>query len=167
MHVSEVMSARPVRVSVRATVREALAVSRASAVQHLVVVERDTPVGMVCVRCDLSEVAPESLICEHMTAPVMIGGYETLEAASREMCSRGIGALLVRGGEQGWGIATRGDLLYQGHLQPREEGLFFCAACGTHCHVHRVEGCEWVAFCEDCWERAGPPHFGEDLGIQD
>jgi hypothetical protein len=42
--------------------------------------------------------------------------------------------------------------------------VFFCAACGTHMHVHPVPGCEWVAFCVDCWDRAGPPGLGDDLG---
>ena len=37
-------------------------------------------------------------------------------------------------------------------------------ACGTHMHVHPVPGCEWVAFCVDCWDRAGPPRVGDDLG---
>lgn len=37
-------------------------------------------------------------------------------------------------------------------------------ACGTHMHVHPVPGCEWAAFCVDCWDRAGPPRVGDDLG---
>ena len=43
-------------------------------------------------------------------------------------------------------------------------GARFCAACGTHLHVHPVPGNDWVAFCVDCWDRAGPPRVGEDLG---
>jgi hypothetical protein len=49
----------------------------------------------------------------------------------------------------------------------KDEGLFFCAACGTHMHVHPVPGSEWIAFCVDCWDRAGPPRVGEDLGESD
>jgi hypothetical protein len=66
-----------------------------------------------------------------MARPITIGAYETAERASLQMCEKGVGALIVRGGDAGWGIATRGDLLRAGFQAGEEEGLFFCAACGS------------------------------------
>ena len=122
---------------------------------------------MVCVRCDLADANPRKTVQDYMTKPITIGAYETADAASRRMCELGVGALIVRGGNSGWGIATRGDLLRAGFRTATDDGLFYCAACGTHMHVHPVPGCEWVAFCVDCWDRAGPPKVGDDLGVSD
>lgn len=167
MRIADVMSCKPVTVAPELPVSEALRVAAAYGVEHLVVTKGRTPVGMVCVRCDLSDAFPRQPVGRYMSRPVTIGAYETAERASRRMCRQGIGALIVRGGDTGWGIATRGDLLRAGFRAGEDEGLFFCAACGTHMHVQPVPGCEWVAFCVDCWDRAGPPRFGDDLGELD
>jgi len=167
MRIADVMTNRPVTVTPEVPVSEALRVASASGVQRLVVTRGRAPVGMVCVRCDLADAIPKRPVGQYMTPPVTIGAYETAERASLRMCQKGVGALIVRGGEGGWGIATRGDLLRGGFRAGEEAGLFFCAACGTHMHVHPVPGCEWVAFCVDCWDRAGPPRMGDDLGVSD
>ncbi|MBW2223244.1 MAG: CBS domain-containing protein [Deltaproteobacteria bacterium] len=158
------MSDRPVTIAPDVPVAEAFRVASAFGVQHLVVTEGRFPVGVVCIRCDLGDAFPRRPVSFYMT---QIGAYETAERASLQMCEKGVGALIVRGGDSGWGIATRGDLLRAGFHAGEEEGLFFCAACGTHMHVHPVPGCEWVAFCVDCWDRAGPPRVGDDLGESD
>lgn len=167
MRVADVMSSRPVTIDQGIPVSEAFRVATAFGVQHLVVTKGRMPVGVVCVRCDLADALPKRAVGGYMTPPVTIGAYETAENASLRMCQKGVGALIVRGGDRGWGIATRGDLLRAGFRAGDEEGLFFCAACGTHMHVHPVPGCEWVAFCVDCWDRAGPPRIGDDLGESD
>lgn len=167
MRVADVMSTRPVTIAPDARVSEALWLASAQKVEHLVVTRSRLPVGVVCVRCDLNEAPPDDRIGRYMQRPVSIGAYETVERASKRMCQRGVGALIVRGGDAAWGIATRGDLLRGGFRAGEESGLFFCAACGTHTHVHPVPGSEWVAFCVDCWDRAGPPRLGEDLGVSD
>ena len=167
MRVADVMSNKPVTITPDIPVSEAFRVASAFGVQHLVVTRGRFPVGVVCVRCDLADAFPRRPVGAYMTRPVTIGAYETAERASLQMCQKGVGALIVRGGDDGWGIATRGDLLRAGFHAGDEEGLFFCAACGTHMHVHPVPGCEWVAFCVDCWDRAGPPGIGEDLGVSD
>jgi CBS domain-containing protein len=167
MRVADVMSSRPVTIAPDVSVSEAFRVARSFGVQHLVVTEGRLPVGVICVRCDLADALPTRPIDEYMTQPVTIGAYETAERASLQMCQKGLGALIVRGGDRGWGIATRGDLLRAGFRAGDESALFFCAACGTHMHVHPVPGCEWVAFCVDCWDRAGPPRIGDDLGESD
>jgi len=167
MRVADVMSDRPVTIAPGTPVSEALRIARAFGVQHLVITEGRLPVGVVCVRCDLADAVPARPASFYMTSPVTIGAYETAECASKRMCELGVGALIVRGGDAGWGIATRGDLLRAGFRARDEAGLFFCAACGTHMHVHPVPGCDWVAFCADCWDRAGPPKLGDDLGVSD
>ena len=167
MRVADVMSSRPVTVTLDVPVSEARRVASAFGVHHLVITKGRLPVGVVCVRCDLTDAVPVRPVSFYMTNPVTIGAYETAERASMRMCELGVGALIVRGGEAGWGIATRGDLLRAGFRAGDEEGLFFCASCGTHMHVHPVPGCEWVAFCVDCWDRAGPPQLGDDLGDSD
>lgn len=167
MRVADVMSSRPVTVPPDIPVSEAFRVASAFGVHHLVVTRGKLPVGLVCVRCDLADAFPRHPVGRFMSRPVTIGAYESAERASQAMCERGVGALIVRGGESGWGIATRGDLLRAGFDAGDEAGLFFCAACGTHMHVHPVPGSEWVAFCVDCWDRAGPPRIGDDLGESD
>jgi CBS domain-containing protein len=167
MRVADVMSDRPVTISPDELVSDAIRLASVSGVQHLVVTKGRVPVGLVCIRCDLADASPRQPVSSYMTQPVTIGAYETAERASLRMCRQGIGALIVRGGDAGWGLATRGDLLRAGFRAGEEEGLFFCAACGTHMHVHPVPGCEWVAFCVDCWDRAGPPRIGDDLGVSD
>lgn len=161
------MSSRPITITAEISVTEALRVSLTHGVQHLVVTMGRLPVGLVCVRCDLAEAVPNRPVSDYMLKPITIGAYETVERASKTMCRHGVGAVIVRGGDTGWGIATRGDLLRGGFRVTAEEELFFCAACGTHMHVHPVPGCEWVAFCVDCWDRAGPPKVGDDLGVSD
>jgi len=167
MRVADVMSSRPVTVTPDVPVSEARRVASESGVHHLVITKGRLPVGVVCVRCDLADAMPMRPVSFYMTNPITIGAYETVERASARMCKLGVGALIVRGGQAGWGIATRGDLLRAGFRAGDEEGLFFCASCGTHTHVHPVPGCEWVAFCVDCWDRAGPPELGDDLGVSD
>lgn len=164
MRVADVMSSKPVTIEPNAPVSEAFRMASAYGVQHLVVTAERLPVGVACIRCDLADAFPRRPVGQYMTRPVTIGARETAERASRKMCQKGVGALIVRGGDAGWGIATRGDLLRAGFRAGDEEALFFCAACGTHMHVHPVPGCEWVAFCVDCWDRAGPPRVGDDLG---
>lgn len=167
MRVADVMSNRPVTIAPDARVSQALWLASTQKVAHLVVTRGRMPVGVVCVRCDLSDAPPSDPLARYMRQPVSIGAYETAERASKRMCQHGVGALIVRGGDSGWGIATRGDLLRGGFRAGEEAGLFFCAACGTHTHVHPVPGSDWVAFCVDCWDRAGPPRVGEDLGVSD
>jgi CBS domain-containing protein len=167
MRVSDVMTSKPVTIAREAPVSEAFRVASAYGVHHLVVTEGRLPIGVVCIRCDLADAFPRLPVGRYMSQPVTIGAYESAECASKKMCQKGVGALIVRGGDGGWGIATRGDLLRAGFRASEEEGLFFCAACGTHMHVHPVPGCEWVAFCVDCWDRAGPPRIGDDLGVSD
>jgi CBS domain-containing protein len=167
MRVADVMSSRPVTIAPDAAVSEASWLASTHKVAHLVVTRGRLPVGLVCVRCDLADAPPTEPVSRYMRRPVTIGAYETAERASKRMCQQGIGALIVRGGASGWGIATRGDLLRAGFRAGDEAGLFFCAACGTHTHVHPVPGSEWVAFCVDCWDRAGPPRIGDDIGGYD
>lgn len=164
MRVADVMSNRPVTITPDVPVSEAFRIASDFRVEHLVVIQGRLPVGLVCVRCDLADASPKRAIRYYMAPPVTIGAYETAERASLRMCQEGVGALIVRGGAGGWGIATRGDLLKGGFRAGEEEGLFYCAACGTHMHVQPVPGCEWVAFCVDCWDRAGPPRICDDLG---
>lgn len=167
MRVADVMSSRPVTIAPDSAVSEAFRVASAFGIQHLVVTEGRAPIGVVCVRCDLADASPKGSVRDYMKRPITIGAYETAERASLKMCERGVGALIVRGGDLGWGVATRGDLLRAGFRAGDEAGLFFCASCGTHMHVHPVPGCKWVAFCVDCWDRAGPPRLGDDLGDAD
>lgn len=167
MRVADVMSNKPVTIGPDRPVSEAFQIAEAFGVEHLVVTRGRLPVGVVCIRCDLADAFPRRPVAQYMAQPVTIGAYETAACASRTMCQKGVGALIVRGGEGGWGVATRGDLVRAGFRAGDDAPLFFCAACGTYMHVHPVPGCQWVAFCVDCWERAGPPRWGDDLGESD
>ena len=167
MRIADVMSSQPVTITADLPVADAFAVASANGVQHLVITRGQLPIGVVCVRCDLADAFPRQPVGRFMTRPVTIGAYESALRASQQMCRQGVGALIVRGGDSGWGIATRGDLLRAGFRAGEDAGLFFCASCGTYLHVHPVPGSEWVAFCVDCWDRAGPPRIGDDLGESD
>ena len=167
MRVADVMSNKPVTITPDAPVSEAFRLASTFGVEHLVITKGRRPVGLVCIRCDLRDAPPMRPVSYYMSDPVSIGAYETAARASKRMCELGVGALIVRGGDTGWGIATRSDLLRAGFRAGEEEGLFFCASCGTHMHVQPVPGSKWVAFCVDCWDRAGPPRLGDDLGVSD
>ena len=124
MRVADVMTSKPVTIAPDAPVSEAFRVASAYGVDHLVVTQGRLPIGIVCVRCDLADAFPRLPVGRYMAQPVTIGAYETAERASRKMCQKGIGALIVRGGEGGWGVATRGDLLRAGFRAGEEEALF-------------------------------------------
>ena len=167
VRVTDVMTVSPITVDANCRVDEALRLSRVFDVQHLVVVRRDAPLGMVCPVCDLGDARMDERVDKYMTRIVRIGAYATLEHARTEMCRQGVGALIVDTDVQDatWGIVTRGDLLRSGFAC--DDGLFFCASCGSHTHVHPMPGCDDVAFCQPCWDRAGPPRLGDDLGELD
>lgn len=81
--VSEVMNRFPLAVEPECTVGEARERAGAAGASHVLVVEQDIVVGMLCRACDLAAADAGERVCDRMTVPVvMIRPDATLEEAA-------------------------------------------------------------------------------------
>lgn len=93
--VSEAMNRSPVVVSADACVADAAALARSSGAAHLLVMDQDNLVGILC-GCDLAAARPEESVWERMSVPVItIRPDATLEDAAATLCECGVGCLPV------------------------------------------------------------------------
>jgi acetoin utilization protein AcuB len=93
--VSEAMDRRVVTVPLDATVDEAAALARRSGVEHLLVVDGEDLAGILCA-CDLRNAAPEEIVAECMTLPVLtIRADADLEDAATTLDDCDVGCLPV------------------------------------------------------------------------
>ncbi len=93
--VSEAMNRSPMIVSADARVGEAAALARSAGTAHLLVMDQEHLVGILC-GCDLAAARPEELVWERMSVPVVtIRPDATLDDAAATLCECGIGCLPV------------------------------------------------------------------------
>lgn len=93
--VSDAMNRAPAVVSADARMDEAAAVARASGAAHLLVMDQENMVGILCA-CDLRAARPEELVWERMSVPVItIRPDAPLEEAAVTLCECGVGCLPV------------------------------------------------------------------------
>lgn len=93
--VSEAMNRFPAVVEPDATMAEAAALARAAAADHLLVLDEDNLVGIVC-SCDLRSAEAAEHVCDRMTVPVVtIRPDATLEDAAEIMAGCGVSCLPV------------------------------------------------------------------------
>lgn len=105
--VSDSMSRAFTTVPADATVEEAVALAAASGAEHLLVLDSDNLVGMVCCQCDLPAARPEDSVADCMTVPVFTVRPETtLEEAALTMRDCRLGCLPVATGGLLLGILT-------------------------------------------------------------
>lgn len=157
--VSSIMRRRPPSVRPANRVRDALALAREHEVEHILVVESDNVVGIVCT-CDLSRARPDTAVSACMKASVVtVDGVTTLREAGDLMRSRRVGCLPVTAGRLLMGIVTRSDLKRAG--VPDDLCGAVCASCGSRHHLGASAGGA-SPFCIDCLECAevGEPELG-------
>lgn len=126
--VSEAMDRRVITVPLEATVDQAAAVARDAGVEHLIVLDGEALAGIVCT-CDLGRAAPQELVGECMTLPVLtVRPDADLEDAVTTMEECGVGCLPVVVGGLLLGVLEDADLARAG-----------VAGRGSHqgCHRHR------------------------------
>jgi acetoin utilization protein AcuB len=109
--VSDAMSRAFTTVAADATVREASALARAAGAGHLLVMDADNLVGVVCCDCDLTGAGPDDAVADRMTVPVFtVRPDATLEEAALTMRDCRVGCLPVASGGLLLGVLT-GDAL--------------------------------------------------------
>lgn len=134
-------------------VSSALLLGRLEQVHHLPVVRGSTLVGLACT-CDLHEAAPDSLISEWMSQPVITldGGATPMDAALL-MNHHLVGSVIVTVDGRPSGIVTRGDLL---RIEPSTEDVLLharCECCGLTRHLSTDEA--GATLCMYCKPRTG------------
>lgn len=125
--VSEAMNRALVTVAPESPLREALALVRRTGAEHVLVMDEQTLVGVLCA-CDLRGARPDEPVCERMTSPVLtVRPDAEVEEAARTMCDRGVGCLPVAVGGLILGTVSEAEIARAGVPGPR-----------PHCHhVHR------------------------------
>ncbi len=126
--VSEAMNRAVVTVPPDASVGDAAALARRSHVEHLLVMDGEDLVGIVCT-CDLSGGSPRDAVCDWMTVPVLtVRPDASLEDAASTMEDCDVGCLPVALGGLLLGTLSDEEL--------RRAGLHRCRP-GHACHHHR------------------------------
>lgn len=162
--VAEVMSRHLLTTSPNATVRTAREVMQEHHVEHLLVLDCDNVVGVICT-CDMDGLRGHALVSRCMKADVvMIAPSATLEDAARLMRTRVVGCLPVASGNLLLGIVTREELARAGI--PRGELGPACTTCGARHHVRAPEDIGQPPFCGPCLESPEPTEDSE-LGAGD
>lgn len=93
--VSDAMNRSPVVVSADATIAAAADLARSTGATHLLVMDEEHLVGILC-GCDLAAAPPDELVWERMSLPVItIRPDATLEDAASTLCECGVGCLPV------------------------------------------------------------------------
>lgn len=119
MLVSEAMNRSPVTVRPEASVEEAVALARRSGVDHLLVLDEQTLVGILCT-CDLRDAAPGERVDDRMSVPVMtVRPDASVEEAATTMGECAVGCLPVAVGGLILGTVSDAELERCGAAPPR------------------------------------------------
>jgi predicted transcriptional regulator len=162
--VLDIMTAKVLTVSPDALVGDASKLAADRGINHLVVLDNEKPVGVVCV-CDLDTASPYAPVSQTMSVPaVTVGVQVTLPDAARILRERRVGCLPVTESGKLVGIVSRSDLRREG-IADEEFGACLCAACRAH-HAHLDPEAGDALFCRECRERAhdGIPDDEEGAG---
>ena len=93
--VSDAMNRSPLVVPADASIATAAALADATGEAHLLVMDEDNLVGILC-GCDLRAAGPEERVWERMSLPVItIRPDASLEDAAATLCECGVGCLPV------------------------------------------------------------------------
>jgi CBS domain-containing protein len=125
--VSEAMNRSPLSVPADASIATAAALAEAAGDAHLLVMDEENLVGILC-GCDLSSARPDERVFERMSLPVItIRPDATLEDAALTLCECGVGCLPVALGGLVLGTVSGKELARAGvpALLPHR-----------HCHDH-------------------------------
>jgi acetoin utilization protein AcuB len=125
--VSEAMNRSLVSVGPDAPVALALALVRRTGAEHVLVLEEQNLVGLLCA-CDLRGAAPHEPVCDRMSVPVLtVRPDADVADAAATMQECGVGCLPVALGGLVLGTVSEAEIARAGVRAPR-----------PHCeHVHR------------------------------
>ncbi len=125
--VSEAMNRSLVTVMPDSPVADVLALVRRTGAEHVLVMEAQNLVGMLCA-CDLRGARPEEPVCDRMTVPVLtVRPDANVEEAATTMYECGVGCLPVALGGLILGTVSEAEIARAGVHAPR-----------PHCHhTHR------------------------------
>ena len=151
--VVDLMTPRVWTVDVRATVREAERLAARAGVHHLLVVDDEGALGVICL-CDMARVRPGARVGECMRSPfVFVCTDWSAEQAAQLMKQVRVGFLpVVDDDGQVRGVLTRRDLRRAG-LLPDEPGVTRCAACGSSHDLTCATHPGGVLFCRSCLDQ--------------
>ena len=162
----DVMSRPPVTVAPTTPVADAEWIATGAHVHHLLVIERERLIGIVCSH-DLRDADAVATVGECMSAPVVcIEPDAPLDEAAQTMRRDRIGCLPVVAGGRIVGVVTRCDIRRAGIPIEDPHGEV-CAACGARHHVRPDLRDSGTMFCLECLERSQPPRAEEDIGVGD
>ena len=125
--VSQAMNRSVVAVTPDAPMAAAIAIVRRTGAEHLLVMDEQNLVGILCA-CDLRGTRPEEPVCEHMTVPVLtVRPDSDVAEAAATMSACGVGCLPVALGGLILGTVSESEIARAGVRDPR-----------PHCqHMHR------------------------------
>ena len=117
--VSEAMNRSVVTVTPDASLADAVALVRRTGAEHLLVMEAQTLVGILCA-CDLRGASPEAPVCDRMTVPVLtVRPDAEVEEAAVTMSASGVGCLPVAVGGLILGTVSEAEIERAGVRAPR------------------------------------------------
>lgn len=150
---ADIMSRPVVMVAPQTCVADAEWIAEDAHVHHLLVVDGERLVGVVCSH-DLHDAPADAAISNCMSSPpICIGPLARLSTAADAMRQHCISCLPVVDRGQVLGVVTRGDLIHAGVAIEDLHGEL-CAACGARRHVRIDPRTTGVAFCRECLERS-------------
>jgi acetoin utilization protein AcuB len=117
--VSEAMNRSLIAVSPEASAAEAVAVIRSTGAEHVLVMDEQTLVGILCA-CDLRGARPDEAVCDRMTVPALTVRPDVdVEEAAATMCECGVGCLPVALGGLILGTVSEAEMARAGVHGPR------------------------------------------------
>ena len=153
--IASLMTRSPLAVSPVTSVVAASQLAAERRIRHLLVLERDELVGVLCV-CDLHAAPAAARVAECMTRNVVTASPETSpRAAAIAMRRLRIGSLPVTREGAVLGILTRADLL-RGGVSLEKLGVERCASCGFTHNLKPDRRAPELLFCLYCRERSIP-----------
>ena len=153
MALFKLMSRPIVTVDPELPVMSALRLAASRRIHHLVVLQEEDVVGILCV-CVLHGASPAGTVRDCMSAPVHMASVNgTVDTAAEKMRTHGVGCLPVAAGGLLLGIVTADDLLRAGVLLGAM-GRRRCDCCGSSLHVRSTKHDPEGAMCLYCRERA-------------
>jgi acetoin utilization protein AcuB len=131
MMVSEAMNRNVVTVEPDATIESAVALARRTGAGHLLVLDEENLVGILC-ECDLRDASPGDHVCDRMTVPVLTVRPDTsVEEVATTLGECQVGCVPVTVGGLILGTASHEDL---------ERCGIHAAHAHRHCHSHASHG---------------------------
>ena len=142
-------------------VSEALGLMAERDVSHVLVLEGEALLGIVCM-CDLERADyGESIGACVSSAPLTLDATATTFEAARCVLEEGISCLPITRAGAVVGIVTVGDLRHAGALERYPDR---CASCGSADHVRVSRRTPGIGFCLECTRTSEPPAEDDDIG---